>query len=231
MLNYWKETYERTEEELLTAVRLYRLVINLAFAKSRQNILNRALSPFFASETSRVVQTKALRNFSRCLSFFDRYEDEESARETFQQFLDSHDLPKGTAQRGIKRSIDSEEYVLLIDFHRCMAKHLERSGKLFDLRNVCHDLINYLMLCDTLEFGFRDDKLNKLATHLFLVQEDEFFSNGFVYDFFVYDRLTIAANQASFIVCYKDRLSTWTFKEKSDADAHCRDGERTVYAL
>ncbi|CCO44206.1 hypothetical protein VIBNISOn1_1050032 [Vibrio nigripulchritudo SOn1] len=226
-INYWCERYNRTEQDLFNAAELYLRVANLVYAASRERILNRCFDYKFASNNSQVIRDKVKRTLDKGLSSCIKFGSDQSI-DMLGNAIRTLGLKKQPKAKGICRNISMSDYLLLSDFNYFIAQKLFNNPFLndtFELRNAVWDLVQYLLLLDTLEHGFEKESMNKISYHLVSTKEPQFFDNGYPLDFFVHDREFSNRNKRTVIACYQDRISTWIY---SGIDAFRRAKEDSM---
>lgn len=225
----WCELYQMTEVQLIEGISLYYQLINLLFAKSRQTILTAPLPCYFFNEhKSEVIRKKALRSASICLMPVDRWLNKGEALDKFTACVKGLGLSVTPKKTGLLRELSSEQYALILSVHYFLSTKMD--NYLFEVRNAGMDLFHYLFMCNTLAQGFNHKILNESGMKVMKDKPDQFFENGYPYDFFVHDRYESTKNTLSIIVCYTERLSTYFFDNMDEGYKHI-DGRSDKYLL
>ncbi|AZS26264.1 hypothetical protein DYL72_15255 [Vibrio anguillarum] len=226
----WAEKFGRSEKELIEGLSLYAQLTNLAFSKSRTKILSQLDTRFFTSNRVDVVLTKSLNSFQITLNAFDKYAEKAEVMQQYKAVIKAFNLPQTPKTNGILRAITFNQYRLLENIHYLLVELAPYFS--FETRNINSDLMRHLALKDSLSNGLGVDSLNALATKLLTTNDLSFFEKGFMFDFFVHDRdaLYTSKSKKGFIVCYKDRLSTWFFESKEKAIQQI-DEYKTLFCL
>lgn len=207
-------------DNIFSSVVLCFKLLNTVVSSKFQKSLSKPWVGADSNQRVAAIQEKATLELKRIMKIYFKNLDRTNADGYLESLLEHKKISvRKSDKKVIVSNFGVDEYSLVRDLICRESSRYQVFGKLASDKFECHELlneiINYLLIKDSVENGTGIKTLDSVISTLLLSKPISFFSEGYINDLFISDRIALhsSSDGSKFIRSYRGKISTCIVEE------------------